>query len=72
MPFSTSSKGNISGTETTTSGAMCPVSGSPVQERHWHAGVSLAEGHQEGGGSGAHGVWGEVRGLISLSLRKRW
>lgn len=52
------------------SGALCPVLGSPVQKRHWDTGASPAEGHQEGGGSGARGVWREVRVLGLHCLRK--
>lgn len=36
------------GTSETVSGVLCPVWGSPVQERAWYAGTSPVEGHHNG------------------------
>ena len=41
---------------------LCPVLGSPPQERWGAAGKSLAEGYEDDEGAGASVLWGKAEG----------
>ena len=44
------------------SGVLCPVPGSPVQERCRATGGSPVEGYKDGEGTGTSLLWGEAEG----------
>lgn len=57
-----------------TSGVLCPLLASPVQEKHWYTGASSMEGHKNGEVLGAQDVWekAEKAGSVTSWGREGW
>ena len=53
----------------TTSGVLCSVLCSPLQERHGHTGMNPEKGHKDRSGTGASVMWGEAVRAGTFSAR---
>lgn len=66
-----SSSSLLSTSDTPRSGMLCPVLGSPVQERQGLCGASPAKGYRDDEGTGASVIQGEIESCACSALVKR-